>query len=86
MATLKSQYADIELQLGAKEYECEVLFNYTPAIQGSQFVPSVLEEFEVNSVQVINTYINGQEFYLDDDLISFLEDEIIEKIKEQKEV
>lgn len=91
METLFDQYAYIELQLGAKEYECEVRFNYTPASKGSQFEPPEAEEFEVYKVTLLNvtdeTYIlcglNNPEF--NDEMINLLNDEIIEKIKEQKE-
>ena len=91
MATLKNQYAEIELQLGTKEYELEIQFNYTPASKGSLFEPPEAEEFEVYKVTVLGvtdeTYmlcgLNSPEF--NDDMIDLLNDEIIEKIKEQKE-
>ena len=82
MATLKNQFSEIELQLGAKEYELEIQFNYTPASQGSQFEPPEVEEFEIFKVTVL-----GVDWFpeFNDDMIDLLNDEIIEKIKEQKE-
>ena len=86
MATLKDQYADIELQLGDKEYDCEVRFNYTPASKCSQFEPPEAEEFEIYKVTVLGV---SKDDYTDpefnDDMIDLLNDEIIKKIKEQKE-
>jgi len=86
MATLKNQFAEIELQLGAKEYELEIQFNYTPASKGSLFEPPEAEEFEVYKVTVLRV---SKDIYTDpefnDDMIDLLNDEIIEKIKEQKE-
>lgn len=86
MATLKNQFAEIEFKLGAKEYECEVRFNYTPESKGSQFEPPEDEEFEIFSVSVV-IYSNGNYIYskFSDDMIDLLNDEIIAKIKEQKE-
>lgn len=83
MSTLKDQYAEVELQLGSKEHKCEVLFNYTPASQGSQFEPPEAEEFDIFRVTVLDC--NGVEFDLNDDILDLLNDEIIAKIKEQKE-
>ena len=82
MATLKNQFAEIELQLGAKEYELEIQFNYTPASKGSQFEPPEAEEFEICNVTVL-----GVDWFpeFNDDMIDLLNDEIIKKIKEQKE-
>lgn len=83
MGTLFDQYADIELQLGAKEYECEVRFNYTPASQGSQFEQPEVEEFDVWQVTLSDK--DGFECKFNDDILNLLNDEIIAKIKEQKE-
>lgn len=82
MATLKNQLAEIEFRLGAKEYELEIQFNYTPSSKGSLFEPPEPEEFEVYKVTVLGVD-SFPEF--NDDMIDFLNDEIIEKIKEQKE-
>lgn len=83
MKTLFDQYADIELRLGSKEYECEVRFNYTPASKSSQFEQPEAEEFDIWQVTLVDK--DGFECKFNDDMINLLNDEIIEKIKEQKE-
>lgn len=82
---LKDQYVTIELQIGKKSYECEVRFNYTPAVAATKFEPSESEEFEVFKVLVIEDSYHGCKI-LNDDLIDLLNDEIIEKIQEQKQI